>query len=170
VAPAMAVQLAPAASQLCHWCVTVAAEPENVAAVAVSTWPTAAVPVIAGSVAFAGATTTAGTTAVAAEVPVAVPALLVAVSTTRSVCPTSPATTAYVVPVWPATATQLAPAASHCCHARATIGAGSAVQRATGPTVPCVRSRRHVGSCMAPWVLARLMHRDSPKHSGSSSC
>ena len=45
-----------------------------------------------------------------------VPAALVAVTTTRSVRPTSALLTAYVEPVAPETAAQLAPLVLHRCH------------------------------------------------------
>src|SRR3954462_12458995 len=89
------------ASQLCDWYACVAAEPLKVPSCSVSTWPTAAVPVIVGAPVLAGATTGTVTTAVAADVPDAWPAPFVAVSTTRIVCPASPATTVYVDPVAP---------------------------------------------------------------------
>ena len=67
---------------------TVAAEPENVAAATVSTCPTAAVPVIAGSDVFAGATT-AVTTVVCCDVASVEPPPLLAVTLTLIVRPAS---------------------------------------------------------------------------------
>src|SRR6185295_12118152 len=67
---------------------------------AVSVWLYCAVPVIAGSAVFVGAAS-AVTTAVCADVAEAEPTALVAVTTTRSVRPTSLAFTTYVEEVAP---------------------------------------------------------------------
>src|SRR6478735_3540157 len=119
----MAAQLPPAASHWCHWCVIVAAEPENVAGVSVSTCPTAAVPVIAGSDVFAGATAVV-TTAVCWENASSEPPSFVAVTLTLRVCPMSPATIVYVVPLAPAMSTHEPPIALHCCHWTANVIVG----------------------------------------------
>jgi len=84
VAPAMSVHEPPEASHCCHWRVK-AGEPIHVPSAAVSVEPTVVVPEIDGGAVTVGAVAEVGTTAVAAEVPDAVPALFVAVSTTRIV-------------------------------------------------------------------------------------
>src|SRR4051794_41405429 len=65
VAPVMSAQLAPAASQRCHWCAKeIAGVPVHVPSPAVSVCVSVVVPVTDGAAVFAGG---AGTTACGAE-------------------------------------------------------------------------------------------------------
>jgi hypothetical protein len=76
--------------------------------------PSCAVPAKVGAAVLAGA---AGSTASVAALSAAVaPAALVAVTTTRTVWPTSAGESAYVEPVAPVTSTQPAPSASQRRH------------------------------------------------------
>jgi hypothetical protein len=77
------------------------------------------VPLIAGAELFEGGVTKVtgvGTTPVAAEVAIAEPAELLAVTETRTVFPASAAAMAYAGPVAALIGAHEAPAASHCCH------------------------------------------------------
>jgi hypothetical protein len=88
VAPATGMQLAPLESQLDHWYAKdIGVVPDQVPWLADKVCPSWARPEIAGGAAFAGGT--AATTPVAAEVAVADPAGLLAVTATTSVEPTS---------------------------------------------------------------------------------
>jgi hypothetical protein len=115
VAPVIDVQVAPLASHRRHWYVYVTgAVPVQVPVVAVSVCPSCAVPEIVGNEVFAGATPV--TTAVALDVAGVEPAAFAAVTTTRSVEPTSAGPTAYVAEVWPETFVQFAPVLSQRRH------------------------------------------------------
>jgi hypothetical protein len=84
-----------------------------------SDWPCCAVPLTVGAAVFTGATTTSdggATTAEAALVAVADPAAFVAVTTARSVCPTSVLTSARLDPVAPAIVLQDPPPLSQRRH------------------------------------------------------
>jgi len=83
---------------------------------AVSVWPACAVPLIVGGEVFDGGVGFAATTPVAAEAAEAEPALFDAVTTVRSVEPTSVLVTAYVLPVAPAMSAQLLPVLSQRRH------------------------------------------------------
>ncbi len=95
VSPGMSAHAAPVASQRRH-CRSnaIVGVPVQVPVAAVSTWPSRAVPEIDGSTVFTGGA--GATTAEAAEVADVEPAPFVAVTTTRSVPPTSARTG-----VWP---------------------------------------------------------------------
>jgi hypothetical protein len=94
-APAIAAQLVPAASQRRHSRAKVSgAVPLQVPVVAVSVWPSRALPDTPGSAVFDGGFGV--TTEVIALVAIAVPSGLVAVTTSRIVDPMSPVPTAYV--------------------------------------------------------------------------
>ena len=117
VAPEISAQLLPAASQRCHWCVSVGAGfPLHVPAFAVSVWPTTAVPLIVGSTVFDGATGASATVVVCVDVAEALPALFVPVTTTLIVAPMSATANEYVDPVAPTMSAQLAPDTSQRRH------------------------------------------------------
>src|SRR4051812_10537855 len=88
-APSISMQAAPDALQSSHWYVNDVGLPDQVPVAAESVWPCLGVPVIFGSVRFAGGTPPAVTTAVSAEVADVEPAVFAAVTTTRIVWPTS---------------------------------------------------------------------------------
>jgi hypothetical protein len=95
----------------------IGAVPLQLPLVAVSVWPSSAVPEIDGAAVFCGAAgATAGTARVASDVDDVCPAAFAAVTATRSRWPTSAAWTVYVWPVALAMLVQLAPFASHCSH------------------------------------------------------
>jgi hypothetical protein len=81
---------------------------------AVSSWPWTAEPEIAGSAVFTGGP--GATTGEAGDVADALPAEFVAVTTTRSVAPTSAETAAYVPFVAPDRAAHDVPADVQRCH------------------------------------------------------
>src|SRR4051812_42836693 len=119
----MAVQLAALASQRCQPRTSWRPTPVHSPLSAVSVSPAVAVPVTVGSVTTCGGslgwTATVGdgcTTSDAAEVAVLVPRLSVAVTTTRSVRPTSSAVSAYVGFTAPSTDRQASPAAEQRSH------------------------------------------------------
>ena len=64
--------------------------PVQVPGLAVRIWPSCAVPLIVGGAVFAGGVAGPCTTAVTAEFAVPLPLLLLAVTTTRTLEPTSP--------------------------------------------------------------------------------
>ena len=104
----------PTASHRSHWNANDGeGEPVHAPAEAVSVEPRIAVPAIEGRPVFDG---NVAMSAVAADVALAVPAALVAVTRTRSVPPTSAACRTYVAAVAPAMSTQFEPAASQRCH------------------------------------------------------
>ena len=72
------------------------------------------VPMTAGAVMLTGAS--GRTTGVSAEACVPVPPALVAVTTTRTVCPASPAVSVRVTAVAPGMSAQPVPAAVQSCH------------------------------------------------------
>ena len=81
---------------------------------AASVLPSRAVPVIVGGVLSAGAT--AAIAPLAADAAEALPAAFVAVTSTRTVAPTSAAVRSRVCAVEPAMSEQFAPPASQRCH------------------------------------------------------
>jgi hypothetical protein len=94
-----------------------AGEPDHEPGDADRTWPCTVDPDTVGGLVFAGADDAAPTTALAADATgPACPALLVPVTNTTNVEPTSFATSVYVVAVCPASDTQLAPPLSQRCH------------------------------------------------------
>ena len=88
--------------------------PDHVPALADNVCPSAVEPETIGSAVFAGAS--AATTPVTADVAEDDPVELLAVTTTRSVVPTSPWPSAYVAPVAPATFAHAPPDALQLCH------------------------------------------------------
>ena len=116
----MSLQLAPLESQRRHWYAKVIGwVPLHAPGLAVSVCPTVAVPEIVGGDVLPGGDDAGCTTGVAADVAVAAPAELVAVTATRKVSPTSSLVAAYVelVELMGAGGTaQLAPLASQRCH------------------------------------------------------
>ena len=90
--------------------------PLQLPVVAVSAWPCCAVPEIVGSDVFVGEAAAAVTTAVCAEVAVAEPVEFDAVTTIRTVLPTSAAATVCVCAVSPTMSTQPPPAESQRRH------------------------------------------------------
>jgi hypothetical protein len=117
VAPAMSAQFAPEASQRRHWNeYVIGSEPVQVPCEAVSVCPVAAVPEIVGGLVLAGGVGAEVTTAVAADVPLALPPGLPAVTTTRRVEPESAGCTEYDESVSPRIGTHPAPDVSHRCH------------------------------------------------------
>src|SRR5262245_40030417 len=112
---ASGTQLEPDPSQRCHSYANEVGEPLQVPVLALSTWPSCAVPDTTGGDTFAGGA--AGTTTpVAADTALAEPPAFDAVTTTRTVNPTSPPTNTYVVPVALAMSAQLAPDGLHRRH------------------------------------------------------
>jgi hypothetical protein len=107
-APLISVQVVTTVlAQRSHWAVSVIGPlPLQVPPLVVMTPPTRRVPVSAGAVRFAGATSGAGTRAVVAEAALAVPFAFVAVTRTRSALPTSAVCGAYVAAVAPVIAVQ----------------------------------------------------------------
>jgi hypothetical protein len=98
VAPLMPLQLLPEVSHLFHWYAYEVGVPAHVPVDAVKVWPCCDTPLICGSAVFDGADVGAGagagagavaTTPVGAELALDDPLLLVAVTVTRSVLPTS---------------------------------------------------------------------------------
>ena len=95
------------------------AVPLQAPAVALSVWPCRVVPLIAGAELFEGGVTKVagpGTTPVAAEVAIAAPTELLAVTDTRTVFPVSVVAMTYAGPIAALIGAHEAPAASHCCH------------------------------------------------------
>ena len=101
--------------------------PLHVPVEVVSVAPSTAEPEMSGSAVFTGAVC-AVTTAVWADWALVAPSGFVAVSSTRSVEPTSPGATTWVCPVSPAIAAQPAPTASQRSHASAKPIGGVPVQ------------------------------------------
>src|SRR3954469_20332998 len=97
MAPVMSSQVL---AQRCHWWLKLSgAVPAQVPVVAVSVRPSRAVPLITGTVLFAGGS--AATAAVCVERAVLEPAVLVAVTETRTVDPTSAGPSLYDWPIAP---------------------------------------------------------------------
>jgi hypothetical protein len=116
----MFAQTDPAASQRRHCRVyVIGAVPVHDPSLIVSVCPLTALPDTTGSDVLTGAAGADTTTAVATESAVADDAEFVAVTRTRTVEPTSPATSVYVAPVAPAMSTQPAPPVSQRRHWRA---------------------------------------------------
>ena len=90
--------------------------PDHAPGVAVSVCPACADPAIVGSEVLLGATGAACTTAVCIELAELVPAEFEAVTTTRTVAPTSAAVNVYVCAAAGTMSTQLAPDESHLRH------------------------------------------------------
>ena len=108
VAPPIATHALPDELQRSHWYTYPVGEFVHSPWCSVNVWPCWAVPVTVGSVESTG---TGGTTTAVASDSAALPEppALLAVSVTRSLCPTSSATGLYVSPVAPPIATQLVP-------------------------------------------------------------
>jgi hypothetical protein len=107
----------PAESQRSHWRAKLTVGvPVQLPSVALSVCPSRAVPLTTGGALLAGGA--AATTALGALLTVAVPPPLRAVTSTRSVLPTSPAPSAYVAAVAFATAAHAFPAESQRSHRR----------------------------------------------------
>src|SRR5947208_2744884 len=114
----MGAHPAPAELQRSHSLLNAVGEPVQVPVLAVSVWPSCAVPEIAGRLTFDGARNAAVTTAVWGEVAGAEePAVFEATTDTRSVLPTSAEPTVYVGAVAPSTALQLPPSGPQRFHA-----------------------------------------------------
>src|SRR5438874_6488612 len=96
VAPLMLTQAVPSAAQRCHCRENVEGVGDHVPFVTDSVPPTTAEPESAGRTEFDGPFFEP-TTSVAADVADALPSELIAVTTTRTVWPTSPATSVYVL-------------------------------------------------------------------------
>jgi hypothetical protein len=102
-------------SHRCHWNAKPVGLPLQTPVDPVKVWPTWAVPVMVGGEFGTGAP--AGwTTPVAADVALALPPALVAVTRTRMVAPRSASVSTYDAPVAPAASVQVAPDGSHRCH------------------------------------------------------
>jgi hypothetical protein len=113
VAPPIATQPFPFASQRSHWYVNeIGAVPVQAPAVTLIVFPTAALPTIAGDAVLRGVVALPPTTAVGADSAVAVPALFFAVTATRSRPPVSFDETRYVLEVASLIVEQLFPFAS----------------------------------------------------------
>jgi hypothetical protein len=118
VAPVMLTQVDPAVSQRRHCCVyVIGVVPVHVPSVVVRVCPFTALPETTGTDMLTGAAE--ATTAVAAESADVDAVEFVAVTRTRIVDPTSPATSVYVVPVAPAMSAQPAPPVPQRLHWRA---------------------------------------------------
>jgi hypothetical protein len=115
VAPTIVAQLSPFASQRSHVHAYEVGLPLHVPLLAVRVEPTWSEPEIVGAAVFVGAAALE-MTADGAEVERAEPLLSVAVTVTRTVCPTSAATGLYVAAVAPETAAHEPPLASHRLH------------------------------------------------------
>jgi hypothetical protein len=115
VAPLMAAHDAPELSQRRHWYAYELTPPLQLPVLALSVWPTTALPLIVGSAVFAGEVPVA-TTPVWADVADVEPATFVAVTTTRIVAPASADCSAYELAVAPLMLTQFAPAESQRRH------------------------------------------------------
>src|SRR5262249_42944540 len=115
VALTTALHEAPLPSHRCHWYVYESTPPVQVPFEAVSSSPTFAVPVIAGSAVLTGGLADE-TMLVAAEFAVSFPSVFVPVTTTRSVWSTSAVATSYVLAVALVRSAQFAPALSQRCH------------------------------------------------------
>jgi hypothetical protein len=90
--------------------------PVHVPLLAVSVWPTCAVPLMVGFAVFCGPAVAETTTAVASEVAVCIPSAFLAETTTRSLWPTSADCTWYVWLVAAVMSAQLAPCVSQRIH------------------------------------------------------
>ena len=115
VAPLMLTQAVPSAAQRCHWREDEDGVGDHVPFVTDSVPPTTAEPESAGRTEFAGPLFEP-ITSLAADVADALPSELTAVTTTRTVWPTSPATSVYVLLVAAVMSPQPVPSLAHRCH------------------------------------------------------
>src|SRR3954454_3980113 len=111
----MSVQLAPAASQRCHWWVmSIGPVPVQVPSPAVSVAPSLPLPETVGAPVLAGASAT--TASVGADVAFAEPPAFVPVTATRIAWPTSAGLSTYVEAEAPAMSAQAVPSAGQRRH------------------------------------------------------
>jgi aminoglycoside phosphotransferase (APT) family kinase protein len=160
VAPEIAEQCAPLASQSSHWYENVGAgDPVQVPSAAVSVLPCTADPEIAGAaVLAAGVAGGPAITAVGGDAADADPALLVPVTTTSTVEPTSELPSTYVEEVAPEIAEQCAPLASQSSHWYENVGAGDPVQvpSAAVSVLPCTADPEIAGAAVLAAGVAGL--------------
>src|SRR3954451_10198789 len=115
VAPGTLTQSVPVEVQRCHWKPNEVGVGDQVPRETRISSPTVGVPLTAGLVPFVGPDFES-TTSVASEFANALPSALPAVTTTRSVRPTSPAAGTYVCFVAPAMSAQVRPSEVHRRH------------------------------------------------------